>query len=179
MGSIPGQGTEIPHAAGGGQINQKQTEQQNTVVNQRSLSRKGKRCITEWETMSANHRSEKGLVCRTGKNCYNRTEDNPTGKWARGSADTPPKTVHRRPKEHVKRCSTPVSHPVQFSSVQSCPTLCDPMNRSTPGLPVHHQLPEFTQTHVYQVSDAIQPSHPLSSPSPLAPNPSQHQSLFQ
>ena len=69
---------------------------------------------------------------------------------------------------------------VQFSSVaQSCPTLCDPMNRSTPGLPVHHKLPEFTQTHVYRVSDAIQPSHPLSSPSPPAPNPSQHQSLFQ
>ena len=61
----------------------------------------------------------------------------------------------------------------QFSSVaQSCPTLCDPMNRSTPGLPVRHQLPEFTQTHVHRVSDAIQPSHPLSSPSPLAPNPS-------
>ena len=69
---------------------------------------------------------------------------------------------------------------VQFSSVaQSCPTLCDPMNRSTPGLPVHHQLPEFTQPHVHQVSDAIQPSYPLSSPSPPAPNPSQHQSLFQ
>ena len=69
---------------------------------------------------------------------------------------------------------------VQFSSVtQSCPTLCDPMNCSTPGLPVHHQLPEFTQTHVHRVSDAIQPSHPLSSPSPPAPNPSQHQSLFQ
>ena len=68
---------------------------------------------------------------------------------------------------------------IQFSSVtQSCLTLCDPMNRSTPGLPVHHQLPEFTQTHVYRVSDAIQPSHPLSSPSP-APDPSQHQSLFQ
>ena len=67
---------------------------------------------------------------------------------------------------------------VQFSSVaQSCPTLCDPMNRSTPGLPVHHQLPEFTQTHVHRVSDAIQPSHPLSSPSPPAPNPSQHQSF--
>ena len=59
---------------------------------------------------------------------------------------------------------------VQFSSVtQSCPTLCDPMNRSTPGLPVHHQLPEFTQAHIYRVSDAIQPSHPLSSPSPPAP----------
>ena len=74
---------------------------------------------------------------------------------------------------------------VQFSSVaQSCPTLCDPMNCCTPGLPVHHQLPEFTQTHVTQthvhrVSDAIQPSRPLSSPSPPAPNPSQHQSLFQ
>ena len=69
---------------------------------------------------------------------------------------------------------------VQFSSVaQSCPTLCDPMNHSTPGLPVHHQLPEFTQTHIHRVSDAIQPSHPLWSPSPPAPNPSQHQSLFQ
>ena len=64
----------------------------------------------------------------------------------------------------------------QFSSVaQSCPTLCDPMNRSTPGLPVHHQLPEFT----HRVSDAIQPSHPLSSPSSPASNPSQHQGLFQ
>ena len=69
---------------------------------------------------------------------------------------------------------------LQFSSVtQSCPTLCDPMNRSTSGLPVHHQLPEFTQTHVHRVSDATQPSHPRSSPSPPAPNPSQHQSLFQ
>ena len=68
----------------------------------------------------------------------------------------------------------------QFSSAaQSCPTLCGPMNRSTPGLPVHHQLPEFTQTHVHRVSDAMQPSHPGSSPSPPAPNPSQHQSLFQ
>ena len=62
-----------------------------------------------------------------------------------------------------------------FSSVaQSCPTLCDPMNCSMPGLPVHHQLPEFTQIHVHRVSDAIQQSHPLSSPSPPAPNPSQH-----
>ena len=67
----------------------------------------------------------------------------------------------------------------QFSSVTpSCLTLCHPMNRSTPGLPVHHQLLEFTQTHVHLVGDAIQPSHPLSSPSP-APNPSQHQGLFQ
>ena len=69
---------------------------------------------------------------------------------------------------------------VQFSSVtQSCPALCDLMNRSMPGLPVHHQLPEFTQTHVHRVVDAIQPSHPLSSPSPPAPNLSQHQGLFK
>ena len=72
-------------------------------------------------------------------------------------------------------CSLGTLH---FSSVaQLCPTLCDPMNRSTPGLPVHHQLPEFTQTHAHWVGDAIQPSHPLSSPSPPAPNPSQHQGL--
>ena len=74
-------------------------------------------------------------------------------------------------------------HPVpsdQIRSVtQSCPTVRNPMNHSTPGLPIHHQLPEFTETRVHRVSDAIQPSHPLSSPSPPAPNPSQHQSLFQ
>ena len=68
----------------------------------------------------------------------------------------------------------------QFSSVaHSCPTLCDPMNRSTRGLPVHHQLPESTQTHVHRVGEAIQPSHPLSSPSPPALHLSQHQGLFQ
>ena len=65
------------------------------------------------------------------------------------------------------------------SVAQSCLTLCDAMNHSTPGIPVHHQLPELTETHVHRVSDAIQPSHPLSSPSPPAPNPSQHHSLFQ
>ena len=65
------------------------------------------------------------------------------------------------------------------SVTQSCPTLCNTMNHSMPGLQVHHQLPEFTQTQVHRVSDGIQPSHPLSSPSPLAPNPFQHQSLFQ
>ena len=73
-----------------------------------------------------------------------------------------------------------ISNHFQFSSVaQSRPTLCNPLNRSTPGLPVHHHLPKFTQTQVHRVGDAIQPSHPLSSPSPPAPNPSQHQSLFQ
>ena len=71
-------------------------------------------------------------------------------------------------------------HRKEFSSVaQPCPTLCDPMNRSTPGLPAHRQLLEITQTHVHRVSDAIQSSHSLSSPSPPAPNPSQHQGLFQ
>ena len=73
-----------------------------------------------------------------------------------------------------------IGNSVQFSSVaQSCPTFFDPMNRSMPGLPVHHQLPEFTQTHIHRVSDAIEPSYPRSSPSPPALNPSQHQSLFQ
>ena len=86
-------------------------------------------------------------------------------------------TQHRykqsKPKSNLKLL-------LQFSSVaQSCPTFCDPMNHSTPGLPVHHQLPELTQTHVHQVGDAIQPSPPLSSPSPPAPSPSQHQGLFQ
>ena len=72
------------------------------------------------------------------------------------------------------------THTSIFSSVaQSCPTLCDPMNYSTPSLQVHHQLPELTQIHVHQVGNAIQPSHPLSSPSPPAANPSQHQGFFQ
>ena len=82
----------------------------------------------------------------------------------------------------ITMCQTLSSHfsSVQFSSVaQSCLTLCDPMNCSTPGLLVHHQLLEFTATHVHRVGDAIQPSHPLSSPFPPAPNPSQHWSLFQ
>ena len=72
------------------------------------------------------------------------------------------------------------TYSVQFSSVaQSCPTLCDPMNHSTPGFPVHHQFLELIQIHVPRVGDAIQPSHPLSSPSSPAPNPSQHQGLFK
>ena len=70
-------------------------------------------------------------------------------------------------------------HQQYFQSAQLCPTLCSPMNRSMPGLPVHHQLPEITQTHVHQVGDAMQCSHPLPSASPPAPNPSQHQGLFQ
>ena len=80
----------------------------------------------------------------------------------------------------VQKCPSWAFSSIQFSSfVQSCLTLGVPMNRSMPGLPVHHQLPEFTQTHDHRVRDAIQPSHPLSSPFPPAPNPCQHQSLFQ
>ena len=85
------------------------------------------------------------------------------------------KTVWRFLKELKKELSS-----VQFSAVaQLCPTLCDLVDCSTPGLPVHHQLPEFTQTHVHWVGDAIQPFHPMASPSPLAFNLSQHQGLFQ
>ena len=85
---------------------------------------------------------------------------------------------HRKKRGHILPMI--LFQSVQFNSVaQSCPTLCNPMNRSRPGLPVHHQLPEFTQTHVHRVGDAIQLSHPLSSPSSPAPNLSQHQSLFK
>ena len=77
----------------------------------------------------------------------------------------------------IQKAKIMTSGPI--TSWQREPTLCDPRNRSMPGFPVHHQLQEFTQTHVHRVNDAIQPSHPLSSPSPPAPNPSQHQSLFQ
>ena len=81
---------------------------------------------------------------------------------------------------HCRQILYQLSYSVQFSSVaQSCLTLCDPMNHSTPGLPVHRQLPESAQTHVHCVGDAIQPSHPLPSPSPPALNLSQHQGLFQ
>ena len=79
-----------------------------------------------------------------------------------------------------KKMKSSTNTSVQLSTVtQSCPTLCEPMNHSMQGLPVHHQLLEFTQTHAHQVGDAIQPSHPLSSPSPPAPTPSQHQGLSQ
>ena len=86
-------------------------------------------------------------------------------------------------KFNIQKAKIMASCPIRSDQIrsvaQSCPTLCNPMNRSMPGLPVHHQLLEFTETHIHRVSDAIQPSHPLSSPSPPAPNPSQHQSLFQ
>ena len=86
-------------------------------------------------------------------------------------------------KFNIQKAKIMASCPIRSDQIrsvaQSCPTLCNPMNRSMPGLPVHHQLLEFTETHIHRVSNAIQPSHPLTSSSPLAPNPSQHQSLFQ
>ena len=122
----------------------------------------------------ASHQEDKGLNRQT--------------TWAKGSPMVTRNNTNRKVREtsqkssvvnFVSRVLTHLGR-LQFSSiVQLCLTLCDPMNRSTPGLPVHHQLPEFTQTHVHRVGDAIQPSHPLSSPSPPTPNPSQHQGLFQ
>ena len=91
-----------------------------------------------------------------------------------------PPIHYEAPLEQIMITMSQHSPLLQFRSVaQLCPTLCDPMNCSTPGLPVHHQILEFIQAHVHQVGGAIQPSHPLSAPSPPAPNPSQHQSLFQ
>ena len=111
-----------------------------------------------------------------------------SGPWRAGgtAGGTRPPAGRAFPSPSVREAFTPQHPPQCFhvirsdqvrSVTQSCLTLCDPMNHSTPGLPVHHQLPEVTQTHVHRVSDAIQLSHPLSSPSPPAPNPSQHQSF--
>ena len=101
------------------------------------------------------------------------------GRWERGSGWG----THVNPcLTHINVWQKPLQYceVFQFSSVaQSCPSLCNPMNCTMPGLPVHHQCPEFTQTHVHRVGNAIQPSHPLSSASAPAPNPSQPQSLFQ
>ena len=107
-----------------------------------------------------------------------RKTNNPIKKWAKNLNRHFSKEDIPMANKHVKRSSTSLI--IQFSSVaQLCLTLCDPMNHSTPGLPVQHQLPEFTQSHVHWVGDAIQPSHPLSSPSPPALNLSQHQGLFK
>ena len=115
---------------------------------------------------------------------------NPKVAWLPGNTLFPPlwcffKVASTRHKHTIHPLSQPPIYSLNIYSVQCssvaqlCPTLCGPINRSTPGLPVHHKLPEFTQTHFHRVGDAIQPSHPLSSPSPPVLNPSQHQSLFQ
>ena len=143
-------------------------------------------CIGTWKVRSMNQgklEAVKQEMARVNVNILEISELKWTGKGEFNSDDH---YIYYCGQESLRRngvaimVNKRVRNAVQFSSVaQSCPTLCDPRNRSTPGLPGHHQLLEFTQTHVHQVSDAIQASHPLSSPSPPAPNPSQHQSLFQ
>ena len=135
-----------------------------------------------WEKISWNDTTNKGLIFKTYKQLIwlRIKKKQPNQKMSRGPKWTFLQRRHTDDQQTHENMLNIANCSVQFSSVaQSCLTLCDPMNCSTPGLPVHHQLPEFTQTHVHRVGDAIQPSPPRSSPSPPAPNPSQHQSLFQ
>ena len=136
---------------------------------------KVKRQPSEWEKIIANETTDIELISKIKQAAYAAQYQKIEQSNQIGLIEQPSRKVGKRSKQTFLQRR----HSVQFSSVtQSCPTLCDPMNCSTPGLPVLHQLPEFTQTHIHGVGDAIQPCHPLSSPSPAA-NHSQHQSLFQ
>ena len=143
----------------------------------KETTNKVKRQLSEWEKIIANETNDKGLISKICKYLIQlniRKTNDPVKKWEKNlNRHFSIEDIHMA-NRHMKGCS------VQFSSVTPwCPPLCDPKNRSTPGLPVHHQLLESTQTHVHCVGDAIQPSHPLLSPSPPAPNLSQHQGLFK
>ena len=136
---------------------------------------KVKRQPSEWEKIIANETTDIELISKIKQAAYAAQYQKIEQSNQIGLIEQPSRKVGKRSKQTFLQRR----HSVQFSSVtQSCLTLCDPMDCSTPGLPVLHQLPEFTQTHIHGVGDAIQPCHPLSSPSPAA-NPSQHQSLFQ
>ena len=137
---------------------------------------------TEWEKIGADDGPTMGVIsniCKQHMQLDKEKETTRSNKWEEDLSRHFSREDMQTASGHTK--TRPKSLTIQFSPVQSLRhvRLCDPMKRSTPGLPVHHQLPEFTQTRFHRVSDAIQPSHPPSSPSPPAPNPSQHQSLFQ
>ena len=155
-GSIPGLG-RFPGVGNGNPL---QYEKKKKEMEQNKINK-----IKKWNSM----RLSQGVV-----NYSPQTKSGPQSIFYKVLLDHSLAGLYTQMKHRLHR----LQH--QFSSVaQSCPTLCDPMKFSTPGLPVHHQLPELTQTHAHRGGDAIQPSHPLSSPPPPAPNPSQHQGLFQ
>ena len=153
--------------------------QENALAIANTLFQQHKRRLYTWTVPEGQHRNQIDyiLCSQRERSCLQSAKTRP-GADCRSDHELLIAKFRLKLKK-VGKTSRPFSS-VQFSSVtQLCLTLCDLMNRSTPGLPVHHQLLEFTQTHVHLVGDVIQPSHPLSSPSPPAPNPSQHQSLFQ